>query len=381
MMWIRHRMGLALLALSACSSVPSNSAQNNPSTSGGSGGNATGSGATGNSGSATGSSGSKGSSGGSANSGGSASSGGAGSSGGATRSSGSTGSGGTGNSGSAGGASGTPRDGGPGAADGGFAGGDTGIVEDGEYLYTHETFGGNGRTCVTCHTSATGTISSAQIQALYSANPNDPMFQTIDSDDGVGNSYTQLQQRATIRVTINLPTGVHLVSDPSATSVTFRRGIPSTVNTPALDPNLMWDGREPDLPSQALSAILGHAQGSVMPTTTQLGLIAGYEKTFFSSALLEQYYTSGLDAGAAPTWPAGTTDSEQRGRRWFAYDSAAPTFNVCGQCHGGPMTNETQSNSGLPVGAHFQTVNVSEFNTANNPTYEFSFPDPKNPGQ
>ena len=44
------------------------------------------------------------------------------------------------------------------------------------------------------------------------------------------------------------------------------------------------------------------------------------------------------------------------------------------------MTNETQSNSGLPVGKHFQTVNVSEFNTLANPTYEFTFPDPKKPG-
>ena len=44
------------------------------------------------------------------------------------------------------------------------------------------------------------------------------------------------------------------------------------------------------------------------------------------------------------------------------------------------MTNETQSNSGLPVGKHFQTVNVSEFNTLGNPTYTFTFPDPANPG-
>lgn len=45
------------------------------------------------------------------------------------------------------------------------------------------------------------------------------------------------------------------------------------------------------------------------------------------------------------------------------------------------MTNTTQANSGLPVGQHFQTVNVSEFNIQGNPTFQFTFPDPRNPGR
>ncbi len=36
---------------------------------------------------------------------------------------------------------------------------------------------------------------------------------------------------------------------------------------------------------------------------------------------------------------------------------------------------------GLPVGEHFQTANVSEFNSKDNPTFTFRFPDPENPGQ
>jgi cytochrome c peroxidase len=141
----------------------------------------------------------------------------------------------------------------------------------------------------------------------------------------------------------------------------------------------MWDGREPSLTSQAADAIAGHAQGTVTPTADQLQLIAGFEQgpDFFSSDLLREY----SQGGPEPTWPPGVTDSEQRGRRWFAQDSAAPRFNICGQCHGGPMANTTQSNSGLPVGQRFQTVNVSEFNEAGNPSYDFTFPDPKNPGK
>ena len=45
------------------------------------------------------------------------------------------------------------------------------------------------------------------------------------------------------------------------------------------------------------------------------------------------------------------------------------------------MANTTQSNSGLPAGQRFQTANVSEFNEAGNPTYDFIFPDPNNPGK
>jgi cytochrome c peroxidase len=212
---------------------------------------------------------------------------------------------------------------------------------------------------------------------LFSTDPNNPIFQAIDSADGIGADYTELRARATFRITIPLPPGVHLTSDPNATTITVRRGAPSTFNTPALDPTLMWDGREPSLASQARDAILGHAQGTLTPTANQLQLITQFEQGLFSNDTLEQY----AQGGPAPTWPPGSTDSEQRGRRWFAPDPAAPKFNVCGQCHGGPMANETQSNADVPAGEHFQTVNVSEFNHANNPTYEFSFPDPEHPGQ
>lgn len=282
-------------------------------------------------------------------------------------------SGGTGNVSSTGGSAGLSNS----AGAGGSSGNDS---LDPQYLFTTATFGGNGRTCTTCHTAQTGTISPAEIQALYSSNPSDPIFRSIDSDDGAGDDYSELQAHATFRVSINLPAGVTLASDPNATSVVFRRGTPTTINTPSLDTVFMWDGREPDLEHQAADAILGHAQGTVTPTADQLQLIVQFEQgpDFFSSDLLRNYADNG---GPQPTWPAGNTDSEQRGRRWFAQDSSAPRFNVCGQCHGGPMANTTQSNSGLPAGKRFQTVNVSEFNEAGNPTYQFTFPDPTHPGK
>ena len=33
------------------------------------------------------------------------------------------------------------------------------VVKDGQQLFERETFGGNGRTCLTCHSRDTGTIS------------------------------------------------------------------------------------------------------------------------------------------------------------------------------------------------------------------------------
>jgi cytochrome c peroxidase len=287
---------------------------------------------------------------------------------------GSGGSGGVAGSGGSGGAAGSAGA----SGDGGSAGKNEPSL-DPEYLYSKEEFGGDGRTCVTCHTFETGTINPEQVEALYAADPDDPLFRALDSDDGEGDDYTELRERATIRVSIDLPPGVTLTSDPDATSVVLRRGVPTTINTPALDAVIMWDGRAPDLFEQALGAVMGHAEATVTPTREQLELIVQHEQgpAFFSSDILRAY----SEGGAAPTWPPGVTEAEKRGRRWFAEDSAAPRFNICGQCHGGPMTNETQSNSGLPVGKHFQTANVSEFNTIGNPAYEFTFPDPRNPGR
>ncbi|HGG56400.1 MAG TPA: hypothetical protein ENK31_01245, partial [Nannocystis exedens] len=121
----------------------------------------------------------------------------------------------------------------------------------GKYLFEKETFEGNGRTCVTCHTRKSGKISPSQIEALWAENPNAPLFHSIDSDDGVGNSFDRLRAEATVRVGITLPDGVWLVDDPAQDSVVFNRGIPSTLNTPSLDPVLMYDGRQPSLEAQA----------------------------------------------------------------------------------------------------------------------------------
>src|SRR4029077_6667391 len=133
-------------------------------------------------------------------------------------------------------------------------------------LFTTETFGGNGRTCLTCHSSLTGTVSPADAQRRYRRNPNDALFLFDGSDDGQGHGVNRMLTDATVLVQIPLPANVSVGDDPNARSVVLRRGTPSTLNTPALDPVLMLDGRESNLPTQALHAIQAHFQPTTPPT-------------------------------------------------------------------------------------------------------------------
>src|SRR6185503_11093705 len=149
----------------------------------------------------------------------------------------------------------------------------------------------------------------------FAENSQDPLFLHDGSDDGHGNGVTRMLKDATILVEVPLAENVSLADDPSARSVVLRRGIPTTLNTPALDPVLMLDGREPDLETQALNAIRGHAQSNKTPTGKELKRIAAFEQndSFFSSNALRKF----ARAGRLPELPEGVTESEKRGRHFF----------------------------------------------------------------
>lgn len=249
---------------------------------------------------------------------------------------------------------------------------------DGKRLFERETFDGNGRTCSTCHASATGTISPADARKRFKANRHDPLFLHDGSDDGHGNGASRMLSDATVLVEIPLPENVTLADDPTARSVVVRRGIPSTLNTPALDRVLMFDGRQPDLESQALSAIQGHAQARRVPTDWEIKRIKEFETAddaFFSSPGLRDF----ARGGAAPALPEGRTDAEKRGRRFFEDVTDLVDFKhgACAACHSGPMLNETNSLlytvAKVPVHTRFQSVRVSEMNEARNPVHDYVF--------
>jgi len=238
-----------------------------------------------------------------------------------------------------------------------------GSTIQGAFLFTKETFGGNGRTCATCHTLTTGGLTPAQAQAAFAKNPNHPLFRAIDSDDGTGASYNQLLNNATVTVDIPMAPNVRLASNPTARFVKLRRGIPSVLDAPRFDPVVMLDGREPSLQSQALHAIQGHAQATRMPTEKELNAIVDFEKALFSSWGMLEYAIT----GTPPPLPAGTTESEKRGAAFFA------PHGLCGHCHGGPLQNAmTEFNpQGLPPGTRFNSAAVSEANLGGNPMQQF----------
>ncbi len=238
---------------------------------------------------------------------------------------------------------------------------------NGKKLFEDETFDGNGRTCQTCHSKSTGTLSLQQIQDAFAEDPAGPLFRSIDSDDGLGESFDRLLTHGTIRVTLPLPPGWSLVDDPEATEVTVLRGIPTTLNV-ALDDIFMVDARVDNLEDQALGAVLAHAEPGRLPTPEELAAIADFETSnkFFSNNELKQWANG---VGPAPQLPPGNTESEIRGRTFFA------PGGVCAFCHSGPMLNETDGNlpfPPLPPGVRVFTAFVSELNMDNHPVQTFA---------
>jgi cytochrome c peroxidase len=247
----------------------------------------------------------------------------------------------------------------------------------GRRLFDEETFGGNGRTCVTCHSRETGTFSPAEALARFTKDPGDPLFRFDGSDDGEGHGVSRILQDATILVRVPLAGNVSLAADPTAHSVVLRRSVPTTMNTPALDPVLMWDGRQPNLPAQALSAIVGHAQATVTPTDAELQQIAEFQQTrrFFNMPALWQFARH----QQPPSLPEGRTAAEKRGRTFFddaPFAGGNSKAGLCAFCHSGAMLNETNQFIPAPPfqrGGRFQNILVADLNAGGNPVIDFVF--------
>jgi len=187
-------------------------------------------------------------------------------------------------------------------------------------------------------------------------------------------------------MTIPLPPWLSMADDPGATHATVFRGIPSTRNTPALDPILLYDGRSPTLQDQALGAIHDHNKNTVEPTAAELDAIAEFQRTaphFFSSPALRKFAAT----GAPPELPPGITPAEKRGRTFLVDAPFNPPSKkgICALCHSGPMLNtinQAHSNfaGGRPrPGVRFFNIGVNIVNTPNNPIRTWIINDGVNP--
>ncbi len=88
--------------------------------------------------------------------------------------------------------------------------------------------------------------------------------------------------------------------------------------------NIMWDGREPDLRSQAVDAILTHAQAVTMPSPAQLDQIAALATGIYTAQIFSARAHSVTDLGAlgGPDFLATVTPPGKQGERTFAlFDS------------------------------------------------------------
>jgi cytochrome c peroxidase len=160
--------------------------------------------------------------------------------------------------------------------------------------------------------------------------------------------------------------------------------MPSTRNTPALDPVLLHDGRAPTLQEQALGAIHDHYQNTVEPTTAELDAIAAFQRTdahFFSSNELRRFAAG----GPPPELPPGITPAEQRGRTFLVEAPFTPPSKngICALCHSGPMLNKTnqahQNFAGIPAGVRFFDTGVTIVNQPDNPIRTWVINDGINP--
>jgi hypothetical protein len=225
-----------------------------------------------------------------------------------------------------------------------------------------------------------GTITLEAIAAQFAIDPDDALFRHDALDDGLAGNR-RILAHGTIRVELELPPNVGLLNDPSQRRIVVLRGVPTTMNTPALDPAvLMYDLRDTNLQDQARGAILNHAQTGVEPRREELDAIAAFQqqdRRFFSSDALFDF----ANGGSAPRLPTAQTPSEQRGRLFFEDVPITPGSKqgVCAFCHGGPMFNEITANgaaeTGFRVGQKFASVRVAEANALGNPVYTFQVTD------
>src|SRR5678809_1251870 len=77
-------------------------------------------------------------------------------------------------------------------------------LKEGRRLFDVEKFGGNGRTCRTCHSNRTGTFSPEEALARLIDDASDALFVHDGLDDGVTGT-TRITQHATVRIEIPLP--------------------------------------------------------------------------------------------------------------------------------------------------------------------------------
>ena len=236
-------------------------------------------------------------------------------------------------------------------------------AERGEDLFFHETYGGNGRVCATCHDPRNEfTISPALARDRWRREPGGPLFRASDSDDGSGNGYTRLLTRAQFRVRVALADSVFVVDAPAERSILVWRGVPSLQNLQLTAPYAA-DGRFDTLQLQAAGAIADHLQPTRAPRDRELDSLALFElQAFYPLRLRALLPTSGDTLPLEPEFSIPVASPASiRGKGVFD--------THCARCHSGELRNR-------PLEHHqplFGSVQVSERNVTGLPVLHLGF--------
>jgi cytochrome c peroxidase len=182
--------------------------------------------------------------------------------------------------------------------------------------------GRNGRACVTCHQPADGwTITPAHIEQRFkSSHGQDPLFRLVDgatcpnadvsTPKAMRRAYGLLLSKGLIRMPIPIPPNAEFsvvkVDDPyGCTKLSNpKRGVLSVYRRPLPATNLrfeseiMWDGREPSLKSQAADAAIGHEQAASPPPAKPLEAVVAFERGLWTAQVSDHQAGSLRDAGA-----------------------------------------------------------------------------------
>jgi cytochrome c peroxidase len=199
-----------------------------------------------------------------------------------------------------------------------------------------QSLGTNGRSCATCHQPDQAfSLSAKGAREVYERTQgNDPLFAAVDgancptSTSKSRTAHSMLLERGLFRLSIAMPVHpqftIAVVHDPYGCAMTYdadtgqpqvsvyRRPLPAT-NLRYLSA-VMFDGRETlmplnnaqtfqnnltlDLTDQAMSAVMGHAQGAA-PTAEQLAEIVQFEMGLTTAQIHDNGVGSLHDHGAA----------------------------------------------------------------------------------
>jgi cytochrome c peroxidase len=167
-----------------------------------------------------------------------------------------------------------------------------------------DDLGTNGRSCASCHDASEGwTITPQHLQQRFQITQGtDPVFRPVDGANCPSadvstvaartSAYSLLLSKGLIRMSLPVPDNADFtitsINDPyncpettASRPALYRRPLPST-NLRFLT-GIMWDGREPNLRSQANTAILAHTQPIHSLTDAQLQQIVNLETSLFTA--------------------------------------------------------------------------------------------------